>query len=222
MSFLKKHKNEKHISLHTIAFQIEHLDILHLPLQQLRSALVNFFIGSNSYLQIMNRRQFYDHLVDVVSVDTDTNSKVIKPPPESCISKTFRIICTASPPPYYTEYRNKDIDGIQVTADFIHSTRARYGYSRRPNTVLRVSTVSRMSEYSEVNNDDEEKLSKMLRESSSRASIAKSPVLRSLRYRASSVSTTKVKNKKLGSLSSKIVPIETGHSGLEEPMQTDV
>lgn len=219
---MKKHKNEKHISLHTIAFQIEHLDILHLPLQQLRSSLVNFFIGSNSYLQIMNRRQFYDHLVDVVSVDTDKNSKIIKPPAEPCVSKAFRVVCTASPPPYYTEYRNKDIDGIQVTADFIHSTRARYGYSKRPNTILRASTMSRTSEYSEVNNDDEEKLSKMLRESSSRASIAKSPVLRSLRYRASSISTTKVKNKKLGASNLKITPIDTSHSGLEEPVQTDV
>lgn len=184
----------------------------------------------------MNRRQFYDHIADVVSMNNiknknnkesgdnnkdNNNKKTIEPPPESCITKTFRVMCTSSPPPYYTEYRTKDVDGVQVTADFIHATRARYGYSKRPNTNLRASNISGTSEYSETNNDDEEKLSRMLRESGSRASIAKSPVLRSLRYRASSVSTTKVKNKKGGTSSLKMITNDPTHSVLEDIGKTD-
>lgn len=177
--WMEIHRRERHISIQTISYEIEHLNLMKTTLQKLRSAIVTYFITASSYSQIMNRIQYYNRIQSITDDKTFAQ--------EPCCSKCFRIVFTASPPPYHTEYRKKDTDYITVTANLLHTIRVKYGYSVRPNQTNDSSLVhslrlTKSYKYLDDDDNDIDQVVKDLKKSQKHFKGMSSSMSKSLRY----------------------------------------
>lgn len=89
-----------------------------------RDKIIKKFIGLDSLRQINKRKDYYDKLHD--------NDTTISLPQESCLVRFTRNIIYKEPPPYYSDYRDKNIEYRDIMSNLILSIRGKFGYSKRP------------------------------------------------------------------------------------------
>lgn len=97
-------------------------DYLLSALDVLRTQILRFIIGQESYYTILTRRNYYKKIA---------SGAMVTQPKENCYQYLYRRFITGRPPPYYYDYKPQIVQ--KKTGRCLLYIRKRYGYSIRPD-----------------------------------------------------------------------------------------